>query len=507
MPYIDDVKDIWELVRGTFRNDMTEETVNLWFGELAIKSFENNCVTFTTKSELKHNVILKNGYDKRIAKEFTRILGFDVDVKVIFIGEPANPENLIRRINSWAGLNGARIIADEPEDEEVPVKKEVKPTEVEEPMVEGALPPYNFEYTFDNFIVGNSNKFAHAACIAVAENPAEDYNPLFIYGPSGLGKTHLLYAITNRIKEKRPNVRIIYIKAEDFTNQMVESMSRSAMNEFHDKYRSCDVLLIDDIQFIAGKVATQEEFFHTFNTLYEDHRQIILASDRPPREINPLNDRLKNRFEWGLLADIQPPDVELRSAILKKKAEQVNIVIPDDVLQFLAENLRSNIRQIEGAIKKLAALYFLSGKSISLETAQGCIAELLGGEEPTSVTIDKVFTVVEKKFGISREDMVSQKRNKEIALARHVANYLIRDITEMSYPNIAKVFNRHYSTVISSIEFVEKKMKTDISFDIQVKTLKKYVTTMDMVVSMEGVERACKTPMKLDENIFGKKEQ
>jgi chromosomal replication initiator protein len=505
MPYIDYVKDIWELVRSSFLSEMTEETVNLWFGELAIKSFENNCVTFTTESELKHNVILKNGYDKRIAKEFTKILGFNVDAKVIFTGEPASAEKLIQRINSWAGLNGAKIIADESENEEEPMT-EVKKDD-DEPMVEGALPPYNFEYTFDNFIVGNSNKFAHAACLAVAENQAEDYNPLFIYGPSGLGKTHLLYAITNRIKENRPGVKIIYIKAEDFTNQMVESMSRSAMNEFHDKYRKCDVLLIDDIQFIAGKVATQEEFFHTFNTLYEDHRQIILASDRPPREINPLNDRLKNRFEWGLLADIQPPDVELRSAILKKKAEQVNIVIPNDVLQFLAENLRSNIRQIEGAIKKLAALYFLSGKNISLETAQGCIAELLGGEEPTSVTVDKVFTVVERKYGISREDMVSQKRNKEIALARHVANYLIREITEMSYPNIAKVFNRHYSTVISSIEFVEKKMKTDISFDIQVKTLKKYVTTMDHFATLEGVERACRIPMKLDENFFDQKKE
>ena len=342
-----------------------------------------------------------------------------------------------------------------------------------------SMPPCNFEYTFENFIVGGSNKFAHAACYAVARTPAASYNPLFIYGPSGLGKTHLLYAITNELKKTNPGIRIIYIKGDDFTNQMIESLSKHEMSKFHEKYRCCDVLLIDDIQFIAGKVATQEEFFHTFNTLYEENKQIILTSDRPPREIKTLEDRLKTRFEWGLIADIQPPDLELRIAIIKKKAEQVHINIEEDVLTFLAENLRSNIRQLEGAIKKLAALSFLSGMSINIETAQGCISELLGGAEPVNVTIDKIFAAVYKKYGIPKEDIVSQKRNKEIAFARHVVCYLIKDVTEMSLPNIGQVLDRHHSTVISSIDAVNRKLITDKGFELEIKALKKEVTGLE----------------------------
>ncbi len=338
------------------------------------------------------------------------------------------------------------------------------------------LPPYNFEYTFDNFIVGSSNKFAHAACTAVAANPAMNYNPLFIYGPSGLGKTHLLYAITNEIKKKKPAAKIIYIKGEDFTTQFIEALAAQMTNEFRNKYRSCDVLLIDDIQFIAGKTSTQEEFFHTFNALYEEHKQIILTSDRPPRDMKTLEDRLKTRFEWGLLADIQPPDLELRVAIIKKKAEQVGIIIPEDVLTYLAENLRSNIRQIEGAMKKLGALAFLSGQKITMEVARGCIADLLGGEEPVSVTVDKIFATVYKKYGISKEDLTGKSRSREIAQARHITIYLIRKITEMSLPNIGKIFNRDHTTALASWETIEKKLKTDAMLTLDVNEMTKEVT-------------------------------
>ena len=338
------------------------------------------------------------------------------------------------------------------------------------------LPPYNFEYTFDNFIVGSSNKFAHAACTAVAANPAMNYNPLFIYGPSGLGKTHLLYAITNEIKRKKPAAKIIYIKGEDFTTQFIEALAAQMTNEFRNKYRSCDVLLIDDIQFIAGKTSTQEEFFHTFNALYEEHKQIILTSDRPPRDMKTLEDRLKTRFEWGLLADIQPPDLELRVAIIKKKAEQVGIIIPEDVLTYLAENLRSNIRQIEGAMKKLGALAFLSGQKITMEVARGCIADLLGGEEPVSVTVDKIFATVYKKYGISKEDLTGKSRSREIAQARHVTIYLIRKITEMSLPNIGKIFNRDHTTALASWETIEKKLKTDAMLTLDINEMTKEVT-------------------------------
>ena len=338
------------------------------------------------------------------------------------------------------------------------------------------LPPYNFEYTFDNFIVGSSNKFAHAACTAVAANPAMNYNPLFIYGPSGLGKTHLLYAITNEIKKKKPAAKIIYIKGEDFTTQFIEALAAQMTNEFRNKYRSCDVLLIDDIQFIAGKTSTQEEFFHTFNALYEEHKQIILTSDRPPRDMKTLEDRLKTRFEWGLLADIQPPDLELRVAIIKKKAEQVGIIIPEEVLTYLAENLRSNIRQIEGAMKKLGALAFLSGQKITMEVARGCIADLLGGEEPVSVTVDKIFATVYKKYGISKEDLTGKSRSREIAQARHVTIYLIRKITEMSLPNIGKIFNRDHTTALASWETIEKKLKTDAMLTLDINEMTKEVT-------------------------------
>ena len=302
-----------------------------------------------------------------------------------------------------------------------------------------------------------------------------NYNPLFIYGPSGLGKTHLLYAITNEVKKKKTNAEVIYIKGEDFTNQLIEALASQKTAEFRNKYRSCDMLLIDDIQFIAGKVSTQEEFFHTFNALYEEHKQIILTSDRPPREIKTLEDRLKTRFEWGLIADIQPPDLELRIAIIKKKAEQVNIVIPDDVLNFLAENLRSNIRQIEGAIKKLGALAFLNGREISMELARSCISELLGGEEPVSVTVDKIFAAVYRKYGISKEDLLGKKRTKEIAQARHVSIYLIKKITEMSYPNIGKIFGRDHTTALSSCDVIEKKLRTDAALAMDLNTMIKEV--------------------------------
>ncbi len=338
-----------------------------------------------------------------------------------------------------------------------------------------SMPAFRYEYTFDNFIIGASNKFAHAACVAVADRPAENYNPLFIYGQSGLGKTHLMYAIINELKRKNPNFNIIYIKGDEFTNELIDSLKSNSPQKFRDKYRKCDVLLIDDIQFIAGKEATQDEFFHTFNSLYEEHKQIILTSDRPPRDIKTLEDRLKTRFEWGLIADIQPPDLELRIAIIKLKAEKVNIHLPDDVLMFLAENLRYNVRQIEGAIKKLGALTFLSGRKLDMELARGCISELLGGAEPVNVTVDKIFSAVYKKYHVRREDIVGSRRTKEVAMARHITIYMIRTITDMSFPNIGKIFNRDHSTIMSSIETVERRKATDHVFALELAELRKDV--------------------------------
>ncbi len=283
-------------------------------------------------------------------------------------------------------------------------------------------------------------------------------------------------AVVNEIRRKKPDTRVVYIKGDEFTNEMIESLSRHEMSKFHEKYRNCDILLIDDIQFIAGKDSTQEEFFHTFNNLYESNKQIILTSDRPPKDIQTLEDRLKTRFEWGLIADIQPPDIELRVAIIKKKAEQINIDIPDDVLNFLAENLRSNIRQLEGAIKKLSAKCFLSGQNINIDMAKNCIAELLGGAEPVNVTVDKIFTAVFKKYGINKEDLLGTKRNKDIAQARHISIYLIRTITEMSFPNIGKMFNRDHTTAMASSDRISEKIGKDPLFNLEIEGLIKDVT-------------------------------
>lgn len=453
MSYIDELVSIWESVKLSLKEKYSPPFVNLWFEELSLSSFEDNTVTFTTISEFKYKII--NEKHIPIIKEgFSLFLGFEPEIKVLFVGTHTSPEIIISQAKEQdrlAGMEGA--------------KKQISiPT--------GVIPNnYKFEYTFDNFIVGNSNKFAHAACTAVAAHPAENYNPLFIYGPSGLGKTHLLSAVVNEIKRNKPETRVLYIKGDEFTNQMIEALGKQEMPEFREKYRNCDILLIDDIQFIAGKTSTQEEFFHTFNTLYEDGKQIILTSDRPPKDIPTLEDRLKTRFEWGLLADIQPPDIELRVAIIRKKAEQVSLIIPDEVLTFLAENLCSNIRQIEGAIKKLSALSFLSGQSISIEIAKSCISELLGGAEPVNVTVEKIFGAIQNRYGVTKSELIGKKRTKEIAAARHLSVYVIREITEMSYPSIAKIFDRDYATIHASFEQVSKKYDTDSLFRIEVDEL------------------------------------
>ena len=457
MSYLNDLKVIWEEVKEELKKDYPSSTIDYYTGSFTLEPFDGSRVVLNTERLLHQKYINENLYDK-IKDLFIMMLGFEIELEVNYTG---NAEEVHQRI--LRQIRGESPIA--PQNG----KKEL--------AIGGTLPPYNFEYTFDNFIVGNSNKFAHAACWAVADKPNNaDYNPLFIYGPSGLGKTHLLYAITNEIKKKNPNANIIYIKSEDFTNQLIESIKQGAMPLFKNKYRSCDALLIDDIQFIADKVSTQEEFFHTFNALFEDRKQIILTSDRPPREIKALEERLKTRFEWGLIADIQPPDLELRIAIFKKKAEQANVNIPDDVLLFLAENLRSNIRQIEGAIKKFRARSFIEGKNIDMEFAKGCISELLGGAEPTSVTIEKIFSAVFRKYNIKKEDIIGARRTKEVAAARHITIYLIRTITEMSLQNIGKIFNRDHSTVLSSIEAAEKKLRLDPMLEIEVKDMIKEVT-------------------------------
>lgn len=469
MAYLDDISQVWHLVRESFRPELSDIITDLWLGGLEVVDFQGSTVTMKAESEVKIRVVTSK-YKADIERRFSEMLGFEVKLSLVCEGTPNIPPDEPSLMQRVVDKPAAEAVAETSEEDTDTREDTFQPT-----VIGSTLPPFNFQYTFDNFIVGASNKFAHAACLAVADRPAQAYNPLFIYGPSGLGKTHLLYAITNELKKKIANVRVIYIKGEDFTNQMIDSMSRQAMTEFRDKYRSCDVLLIDDIHFIAGKTSTQEEFFNTFNALHEAGKQIIMTSDRPPREIKTLEDRLKTRFEWGLIADIQPPDLELRTAIIKKKAELFNVSIPEDVLAFLAENLRSNIRQIEGAIKKLGAKSFLTGRHVTMELARSCISELLGGAEPVTVTVDKIFAAVYKKYNIKREEIVSSKRTKEIANARHITVYVIRQITDMSLPNIGKIIERDHSTVISSLDTIEKRMAQNPVFRTEMEEMVKEI--------------------------------
>ena len=471
MAYIDDLNDIWLDVKAEMQKRIAPSTLDLWFGDFKVIEHKDDTIIFSTESEFKYKMT-KEKYSKLLEEEFEKYMGFHQSVDVVFIGEMSSDERISKQFKIKIGEFDNREKKDDVKEEENNTAEE----NYEDESVIGR--PISFQYTFDNFIVGASNKFAHAACTAVARNPATNYNPLFIYGPSGLGKTHLMSAIVNEIKRKNPRAKVVYIKGEDFTNEMIECLSNQAMNKFHEKYRKCDVLLIDDIQFIAGKTSTQEEFFHTFNTLHENNSQIVLSSDRPPKDIATLEDRLKTRFEWGLIADIQPPDLELRIAIIKKKAEQAGITLSDEVSTFLAENLRSNIRQIEGTVKKLSAIVYLEGRPINMEIAANCLQEFTGGVVPTQVIVDKIFTCVHKKYGVDKKTLMGQSRVKDIALARHITIYLIREVTEMSYPSIAKLFDRNHSTIIASCELIEKKLSADPLFAINISDIKKDIEEM-----------------------------
>lgn len=460
MSYLDEISEVWNLVFQNISSKKTKSFADLWFKDLKIYSYSNGIITFACDSQFKYDTIKKT-HIELLKEEFSNFLPCDVDI--IFTGKKIDEDSIKQKIYE----------EERPKDkkEEDKIKKHVYIDDEE-----SFSQIHNPEYTFDNFIVGSSNKFAHAACTAVAQRPAMDYNPLFIYGPSGLGKTHLICAIVNEIKIKKPDIKVIYINGEDFTNQLIESISKNDTIRFHNRFRSCDILLIDDIQFIAGKVSTQEEFFHTFNALHAEQKQIILTSDRPPKDIATLEERLRTRFEWGLIADIQPPDLELRLAIFKQKTEQAGINIPDDVLLFLAENLRSNIRQIEGAIKKLSAKSLIMGQTINMELAKSCLGELLGGSEPISVTVDKIFSAVYKKYDVSKDDIKGKKRPKNITWARQVAIYMIREITELSFPDIGEIVDKDHSTVIYSYNLVTKKITSEPMINLEITGLIKDVT-------------------------------
>ena len=307
----------------------------------------------------------------------------------------------------------------------------------------------NPKYTFDSFVIGNSNRFAHAASLAVAEAPAQAYNPLFIYGGVGLGKTHLMHAIGHYILSQTSESKVVYVSSEKFTNELINSIRDDRNNEFRNKYRNVDVLLVDDIQFIAGKESTQEEFFHTFNALHEANKQIIISSDRPPKEIPTLEDRLRSRFEWGLIADIQPPDLETRIAILKKKAKVENINISNDVMLYIATKIQSNIRELEGALIRVVAYSSLTNKEVTVELAEEALKDIISDKKPREITPDLIKDIVSKEYNIKMEDFISKKRTRAIAYPRQIAMYLTRELTDLSLPKIGDEFGgRDHTTVL-----------------------------------------------------------
>ena len=321
---------------------------------------------------------------------------------------------------------------------------------------------FNPKYTFDNFVVGSGNQFAHAACLAVAEAPAQAYNPLFLYGQSGLGKTHLLHAIGHFAMEQHPEKKVLYVRAERFTNELIEAISRNKNEEFRSRYRNVDVLMIDDIQFIAGKERTMEEFFHTFNTLHETSKQIILTSDQPPNDIPTLEDRLRSRFSWGLIADIQPPDLETRVAILIKKVKMENLALEDEVLMFIATKVESNIRTLEGALNRVLAYSRLVNRKITMELAEEALKDIIVNGGPKRLTADIIVDAVSEYYDIPKEELLGKKRSREISYPRQVAMWLCREMTDMSLPKIGEHFGgRDHTTVIFAYDKIAEELKNN----------------------------------------------
>lgn len=323
-------------------------------------------------------------------------------------------------------------------------------------------PNLNPKYTFDTFVIGNSNRFAHAACVAVAESPAKAYNPLFLYGGVGLGKTHLMHAIGHHIMTQKKNPKVVYVSSEKFTNELINSIKDDRNEKFRNKYRNVDILLIDDIQFIAGKERTQEEFFHTFNSLHEANKQIIISSDRPPKEIPTLEDRLRSRFEMGLITDIQAPDFETRIAILRKKAQMENIDVPNDVTNYIAKNIKSNIRELEGALTRVIAYSSLTNRSISFELAIEALKDIMTNSKDEEITVNRIKEKVASVFNIKMEDFNSKKRTRSIAFPRQIAMYLTRELTELSLPKIGEEFGgRDHTTVIHAHDKIVKNLHSN----------------------------------------------
>ena len=423
-------EDIWRQVSDRILVRVNKQTHDTWFKPLSIESIEGNTI----------NLVAPNRFFCEWIKEHYY-------------------EMLLDEIGQVAGIDGLRVnlfVRNEP-----PSRGESEPPEKAIRSRRGT--PLNAKYTFESFVVGSCNQFARAASLAVAESPARAYNPLFLYGGVGLGKTHLLNAIGNFILDKRPATKIAYLSSEQFTNEVINSIRYDRMLEFRNKYRGVDALLVDDVQFIAGKERTQEEFFHTFNTLYEAHKQIVISSDRSPKEIPTLEERLRSRFEWGLIADLQIPDLETRIAILRKKAETEGIRLPDEVAHVLAETTRGNVRELEGALIRVSAFSSLTGQPITLELAKKILRDAMQAKK--IITVEEIQKVVAERFHLKQAEMKSKKRTKTIVQPRQISMHLCRELTTLSFPEIGRHFGgKDHTTVIHACRQIEKRQEADAEF-------------------------------------------
>lgn len=428
---MESLSELWDAACTYIKTDggISSAVFSLWLAPLQPAAFDGEKVTLTIDNEFKYGIVTKK-FTELLEQAFFNALAFPVRVEILLV--------------------------EKEKEEETPVSAAAS-TSADELVIN------NRANSFENFVVGKSNNYAYAAAKKVAENPGKTYNPLFIYGKSGLGKTHLLKAIENYMKSRNPDASIIYVTSENFTNDIIEHV-RFSNNpaEMREKYRRADALLVDDIQFIAGKNSIEEEFFHTFNALTENGKQIVLSSDNPPNEIPKLTERLKNRFEWGLMADIQPPDFEMRMAIIKNKADALSFSIPDAVVEFIAEQVSHNVRQLEGAVKKLQAICVLLDTTPTIEITKDAIKELMNTTQPVSVVREKILEQVSAVMGVSVNNITSDKRDKNIKDARQMAMYIIREMTGMSLEEIGKCFNgKTHSTVKHSIDSVADKMDKD----------------------------------------------
>ena len=439
------IREKWNeiLQRVRDEHELSEISFDTWIKPLTVHSVKDNLVTILVPSEKMGLEYVSKKYTLPIKVAIAEITGINYDIRF------ALPEDI--------------------------KKEEKKPVLQKNPYA----PNLNPKYTFDTFVVGSNNKFAHAASLAVAESPGEIYNPLFLYGGVGLGKTHLMHSIAHFILEKNPASRILYVTSEEFTNEVIEAIRNSnntAMTKFREKYRNIDVLLIDDVQFIIGKESTQEEFFHTFNTLHGNNKQIIISSDRPPKDMDILEDRIRSRFEWGLLADIQSPDYETRIAILRKKEELDGYNVGDDVIEYIASNVKSNIRELEGALNKIIAYANLEKREINLDLAEQVLRDIISPNEKKVITPQFIIDTVAEHFDITPSDIIGSKRSSKIVYPRQIAMYLCREMLESPLTASGKYMgDRDHTTVMHGIEKIEKELKNNDNTRNTIDILKKKI--------------------------------